>query len=440
MAYIVVLNPIILTSAPVVNGYKPGFLTVACVTALIAGLMTIVMGVVGKYPFAMAAGLGINAVVAFQLAPVIGYAGAMGVVVLEGIVTTILVLTGIRRKMMESIPDALKLAIGAGIGLFLAFIGLVDGGIIRGNAGSPPVGLGQGGSLFSWPQLVFVVTLAVTAILWLKKKPGAIIIGILVGTVLAFAVEAFAHLGAASAKNPGGWMLNVPSFAGKKVLVSPDFSVMGHFSLSGAFGAGAVLGVLFVFSLMLADFFDTMGTVVAVGSEGKLLDKDRNLPGVGRVLGVDSVSAAVGGLAGVSSNTTYVESSAGVAEGARTGLASVVTGLLFLVAVVLTPLTQVVPSEAAAPVLVVVGYLMIVQVLDIPWREAEVAIPAFLGMIIMPLTYSITNGIGAAFVFYAVLMTAKGRAREVTPLLWLTAVLFVVYFAFVPIKSALGLG
>jgi AGZA family xanthine/uracil permease-like MFS transporter len=435
MAYIVVLNPIILTSAPNVAGYKPSFFAISGVTALIAGLMTLIMGVVGRYPFALAAGLGINAVVAFQLAPRIGYAGAMGVIVLEGIVITLLVLTGIRERLFNAIPLPLKQAIGVGIGLFLAFIGFVDGGLVVGNAGAPPVSLGVRGSLATWPHLVFVVSLFLTGILVIRRVKGAIIIGILASTVLAFIIQAVAKLGTTGGPTPDprGWQLNVPSFSGKTVKV--DLSSFGHFSLGGAFHAGVVIGVLFIFTLMLADFFDTMGTVVAVGGEAGLVTPDGQLPGMRNVLLVDSVAAAAGGLGGVSSNTTFVESAAGVGEGARTGLASVVTGLLFLVTVLLSPIAQYVPSEAAAPVLVVVGFLLMTQVRDIPWDDWDIAFPAFLGIVVMPFTFSITNGIGAAFVSYVLIKLTRGRARDVSALLWVTAILFVVYFAIEPIKT-----
>jgi AGZA family xanthine/uracil permease-like MFS transporter len=441
MAYIVVLNPIILTGALVgQGGYVPKFAAIAATTALVAGVMTMLMGVVGRYPFALAAGLGINGVVAFQLAPQIGYVGAMGVVVLEGIVITILVLTGVRELLFNAIPLALKQAIGVGIGLFLAFIGFVDGGLVSGNKGGAPVVLGVRGSLATWPHLIFVVSLFVTAVLVVRRVRGAILIGIITSTVLAVIVQAVAKLGAVggpsaghAAPDPRGWALTVPSLTGKSATI--DFSSVGHFSLPGTFHAGVILGILFVFTLMLADFFDTMGTVVAVGGEAGQLTPDGKLPGIRNVLLIDSVAAAAGGAGGVSSNTTFIESAAGVGEGARTGLASVVTGLLFLLAIFLSPLTQIVPSEAAAPVLVIVGFLLMTQVKDIPWDDWDIALPAFLAIVVMPFTFSITNGIGAGFIAYVLLKVTGGRSRDVHPLLWVTAVLFVIYFAIEPIKT-----
>jgi adenine/guanine/hypoxanthine permease len=219
-------------------------------------------------------------------------------------------------------------------------------------------------------------------------------------------------------------------------VASPDLSIIGKFSLFGGFERiGVLAALLIVFSIMIADFFDTVGTVTAVGAEGGLLDEDRNLPRSQPVLLVDSLAAAAGGAGSVSSNTTYVESAAGVADGARTGLASVVTGLLFLVAMFFSPLVQVVPSEAAAPVLVIVGALMITQVRDLVWDDLSLVIPAFLTIALMPFTYSITNGIGAGVVTYVLLRIASGRRRDVHALMWVIAVLFVVYFALEPLQQ-----
>jgi adenine/guanine/hypoxanthine permease len=220
---------------------------------------------------------------------------------------------------------------------------------------------------------------------------------------------------------------------------TPDFSLVGEFNLLGSFQAIGVVSVfLLVFTLMLADFFDTMGTMVAVGAEAGLLDEDGNPPNTRRILVVDSLAAAAGGAAGVSSNTAYIESASGVGEGARTGLASVVTGALFLVATFLSPLVAVVPYEAATPALVVVGFLMMQQVVGIDWADLEIAFPAFLTIVLMPFTYSITAGIGAGFVSYVLLKVVRGKAGVVHPLLWVVAGLFVVYFAIDPLRDLLG--
>jgi adenine/guanine/hypoxanthine permease len=443
MAYIVVLNPIILSSAKDVNGASLDFAQLTTVTALVAAVMTLLMGIVGRYPFAIAAGLGLNGVVAFQLASVMSWPAAMGVVVLEGIVITILVLTGFRAAVFEAIPLPLKQAISVGIGLFIALIGFVDAGFVRRTeAGPVPVGLGIGGRLLGWPTVVFAVGLLLTAVLVARRVRGAILIGIVGSTIFAMIVQAIFDVapafGADGTVNPRGWQLNVPEFPGD-VFAAPDFGLLGEFSLGGSFAkVGVIAALLFIFTLMLADFFDTMGTVVGVGGEAGLLDEDGRLPGVQPVLLVDSLAAVAGGMASSSSNTSYIESAAGVADGARTGLANVVTGALFLVALFLAPLISIVPYEAAAPALVVVGFLLMTQVKAIPWDDYDIAIPAFLTIVLMPFTYSITNGIGAGFISYAVIKVARGRARDVHPLLWVIAALFVVYFAIDLVERALG--
>jgi adenine/guanine/hypoxanthine permease len=417
MAYIIVLNPLILGSAQDVDGQRLDLGALTTSTALVAFTMTLLMGVVGRYPFAIAAGLGLNAVVAFQLAAQMTWPAAMGVVVLEGLIITLLVLTGLRQWVMDVIPLALKQAISVGIGLFIAFIGLVDAGIVRRIPDAAnttvPVQLGVGSRLIGWPTVVFVVGLLLTFVLYARRVRGAILIGIVVTAAFAILLNAIVDVGpridAAGNVNPAGWALTVPSFP-DSLVGSPDFSLLGAFSLGGSFAqVGVIVAVLFVFTIMLSDFFDTMGTIIGVANEGGLLDKDGRLPGVGPVLLVDSLAAAAGGAASCSSNTTYIESAAGVGEGARTGLASVVTALLFLVALFLTPLVEVVPLEAAAPALVVVGFLLMTQVAQIPWDDLEVAIPAFLTIVLMPFTFSITNGIGAGFIAYVVTKTARGN-------------------------------
>jgi AGZA family xanthine/uracil permease-like MFS transporter len=441
MAYIVILNPIILTTIDTGNG--PGvdvagnalsFASIAAVTALIAGVMTILMGVVGRYPFALATGLGINAVVAVYAATQLSWPEIMGLVVLEGLLITVLVLTGFRKAVFEAIPPQLKTAIAVGIGFFLTIIGLADAGVIR--QGSPLITFGVGGQLAGWPLLVFVVGLLLMAVLVVRKVRGALLIGIVATTALAIVVEAIADVGArVGAENPRGWALQVPELP-DDVVSSPDLSLLGNFSLFGGFERiGIISALLIVFSIMIADFFDTVGTVTAVGAEGDMLDEKRNLPKSQPVLLVDSLAAAAGGAGSVSSNTTYIESTAGVADGARTGLASVVTGVLFLVAMLFTPLVEMVPSEAAAPALVIVGALMITQIRNLTWDDMSLVIPAFLTIALMPFTYSITNGIGAGVVSYVLLQVAVGRRRVIHPLMWVIAVVFVVYFALEPIQQ-----
>ena len=259
--------------------------------------------------------------------------------------------------------------------------------------------------------------------------------------MLAVLIEALAHVGPTvngNKVNPTGWSLNVPALPDKIVGV-PDFGLVGQFSLFGAFAqVGVVSSVLFVFTLMLADFFDTMGTMTAIGAEAGLLDEDGVPPNSRRILVVDSLAAAAGGAASVSSNTSFIESASGVGEGARTGLASVVTGLLFLAATVLAPLVAVIPNEAAVPALVLVGFLMMQQVKDISWDDVDIALPAFLTIVLMPFTYSISVGIGAGFLVYVLIKIVRGRAALVHPLLWVVSALFLVYFFIEPVRRLLG--
>ncbi|MBS5827144.1 MULTISPECIES: NCS2 family permease [Actinomycetaceae] len=437
MAYILVLNPIILSAAFPEDGSLT-IPTIAAATALVAGVMTILMGLVANYPMALAAGMGLNAMVAFTLVLGSGltFQEAMGLIVWEGILITILVLTGFREAVFNAVPNQLKVAISVGIGLFIAFVGLINAGIIR--PGGTPVQLGIDGSLAGWPALVFVVGLLLTIVLYVRKVRGAILIGIISSTVLAVIIQAIVAIGPKSDENPTGWGVTVPELSGSPVSL-PDFSSLGAFDLFGAFGKlGPLAVVLLIFSLMLADFFDTMGTMVAIGAEGDLLDENGTPPRSRQILVIDSLAAIAGGLAGTSSNTSYVESSAGVGEGARTGLASVVTGILFLLSIFLAPVVELVPTEAASTALVFVGFLMMTQVLDIEWKRPEIAIPAFLTIAFMPFAYSISVGIGTGFITYVIAAVAVGKAKQVKPLMWIVSVLFAVYFVLGPIQAALG--
>jgi AGZA family xanthine/uracil permease-like MFS transporter len=431
MAYIVVLNPIILSSGKDMNGHVLSMPQLITATALIAAIMTLIMGVGGNVPLAIAAGLGLDGVVAFQIAPQMTWPDAMGLVVLEGLGIVVLVATGARQAIMDAIPLPLKQAIGVGIGLFIAFIGLVDAGFV-GAAQGTPVQLGRTGQLAGWPVVVFVVGLALTTVLLVKRVKGALLISIITATVLAIVLNSVFDLPSKA------WSLNVPAVP-SGVVGKPDFGLFGHFSIGGGFAhAGVVTALVFAFTLILSDFFDAMGTIIGVSDQAGLLDERGRLPGIGRILFIDGLAAVAGGAGGASSNTCFIESASGVGEGARTGLANVVTGALFVVALFLTPLATVVPSEAATPALVAVGFLMMTQVKDIPWDDYTVAIPAFLTIVLMPFTYSITNGIGAGFIAFVVLRTATGRVREIKPLLWLVALFFLAYFCLNPIEAALG--
>lgn len=450
MAYIVVLNPLIIgTQTDATGAFLGGGdigsakIKVAAATALVAGVMTIVMGLVANFPLALATGLGLNAFVAFGIAklPQMTWADAMGLVVLEGIIITGLVLTGFRTAVLRAVPTPLKTAISVGIGLFITIVGLVDAGFVR-KAPATPLELGVGGFLTGWPLLVFVVGLAAIIAMIVLKVKGAILWGIVGGTVLAIALEAIFKVGSqtdakGAVVNPTGWGLNVPTLP-EQVVAVPDFGLLGHVSLFGAIGKiGIIAVVLLVFTLMLADFFDTMGTMVAIGAEAGLLDEDGNPAGYERILLVDSVAAIAGGVGSVSSNTAYIESASGVGEGARTGLASVVTGALFLLATFFSPVVAIVPYEAATPALVVVGFLMMQQVKGIDWDDLEIAIPAFLTIVLMPFSYSITAGIGAGFVTFVFIKVIRGKSAQIHALMWVVAVLFVLYFGIDPIKSLL---
>ena len=394
--------------------------------------MTIAMGVVANYPFAIAAGLGLNAVVAFQLVGADGltYPEAMGVVVTEGLIITVLVVTGFREAVLEAIPNDLKKAIGAGIGLFIAIIGFAGSGVIEPGPGGGAAVLGRAD--LSSPRVgVFFIGLLLTVVLVALRVKGALLISILATTVIAIVANA---IGGGTLWGETG-IARLPT----QIVALPDFSLIGDFSFGYLGKLGLLAAVLAVFTLLLADFFDTMGTAIGLGREGRFLDDDGRLPGMQRVLLVDSIAAAVGGATSSSSNTTYIESASGIAEGGRTGLASVVTGVLFLLAIFFSPIASVIPSEATAPVLIVVGFLMLSVTREIPWDDYAIAIPAFLTLVVMPFTYSITDGIGAGFVTYVLLKYVTGRGREVHWMLLLSAILFVIYFAIEPIEAALGI-
>jgi AGZA family xanthine/uracil permease-like MFS transporter len=363
---------------------------------------------------------------------------AMGLVVLEGLLICVLVATGLREAIMNAIPQAIKQAISVGIGLFIAFIGFIDAGfasrIPDAARTTVPVQLGGSGTLTGWPVLVFCLGVLLTVALVARRVKGAILISIVAMTVVAVVVNAVADVPAAA------WGLTVPKVP-HHVVATPDFGLVGHFSLFGGFSAaGVVTASLFVFTLVLSDFFDAMGTIVGISNEAGLLDERGRVPNIGRVLFIDGAAAVAGGAASCSSNTAYVESAAGVGEGARTGLASVVTGALFAVALFLAPLAAVVPSQAAAPALVAVGFLLMAQVRNIDWTQYDIGIPAFLTIAVMPFTYSITNGIGAGFLSYVAIKAVLGRWREVHPLVWGVSVCFVAYFAIDPLQQLLGAG
>jgi AGZA family xanthine/uracil permease-like MFS transporter len=422
MAYIIFVNPAVLAfeGVPGLEGRGLPFAATLTATCLAAGLLSIAMGLVSNYPLALAPGMGLNAVVAFELVAGRGlsWPQAMTVVLLEGLIITVLVITGFRQAVMELVPLALKRAIGVGIGLFIAFIGLVNAGFVVKPPASPlPVALGDLGAM---PVAVFVFGFVLAAWLLARRTPGALLASIAAATVLAVVLNL--TLGGGQAF--GATAARLPEALAQR----PDFSTFGRVDFGFVAALGLAAAALVTFSLMLSDFFDTMGTVIAVGGRAGFLDELGRLPGVDRVLLVDSLGAAFGGYANASSNTTYIESAAGVAEGGRTGLTAVTTGLLFLVAMWFSPLAAVVPPQATAPALVIVGFHMMGLAREIAWDDYEDALPAFVTAIVMPFTWSITNGIGAGFVTYGAIRLLTGRARGVPRLLWLVCAAFVAYF------------
>ncbi|MFJ4224372.1 NCS2 family permease [Microbacterium sp. NPDC089695] len=441
MAYIVILNPIILSGSADVDGTMLDFSAVGAATALTAGIMTIVFGVVTRLPFGFAAGLGINAFVAFSVVGQVTWPEAMALVMINGVVIVLLAVTGLRKMIFDAVPFQLKIAITVGIGLFIAFIGFVNSGFVTATlAASPPVGLGVGGSVATVPTVLFIVTLIVTGILVARKVKGGLLIGLVSGTVLAVIVEAIWHLGAAADGNAGGWGLTVPALSGAPFGL-PDLSLVGAvdfgFDLSKV---SLVAIVMIVFTLVFSNFFDAMGTMTGLAKEADLADEKGDFPRIKSALVVEGVGAIVGGGTSSSSSTVFIESGAGIGEGARTGFANVVTGALFLLAMFLTPLTSIVPTEIAAAALVIVGAMMMAQIKYIDLTDFGVLLPVFLTVTVMPLTYSIANGIGAGFVSWVLVQALSGKAKTISPLLWIVAAGFVLFFARGPIEALFGVG
>jgi adenine/guanine/hypoxanthine permease len=422
MAYIIFVNPSILGFAGIsgLEGKGLPFGATLTVTCLTAGLLSIAMGLYTNYPLAMAPGMGLNAFAAFDLVAHRGltWPQAMTVVFLEGLIILVLVLTRFREALMDAVPMTLKRAISLGIGLFIAFIGFFTSGFVVKASGPVPVALGP---LRSLPIAVFVIGFLLTLALMALRARGALLLGILGTTVIAIVLNTLVAGGQAFA-TPGAAQLP------QAIVQLPDFSTFGRLDFSLFARLGTLAAGLAIFSMMLSDFFDTMGTVIGVGEKAGFVDRDGRMPRLGRVLLVDAVGAVVGGWANASSNTTYVESAAGVAEGGRTGLTAVVVGVLFLLAMWFAPLASVIPAQATAPALILVGYFMMTVAREIVWDDAEEALPAFVTMLVMPFTWSITNGIGAGFIAHVVIKVVTGHARQVHWMLYLTCLAFAVYF------------
>ncbi|MEE6389128.1 MULTISPECIES: NCS2 family permease [Microbacterium] len=447
MAYIVILNPIILSGKPDVAGDMLDFNAVGAATALTAGVMTILFGVVTRLPFGFAAGLGINAFVAFSVVGQVTWPEAMALVMINGVVIVLLAATGLRKAIFDAVPFQLKIAITVGIGLFIAFIGFVNSGFVTATgASSPPVGLGVNGSVATVPSLLFVITLLLTGILVALRIKGGMLIGLIGGTVLAVIVEAIWHIGArgvddeGNVVNPGGWGLTVPALNGSPVSV-PDLSLIGAVDFSFDLGKVSLVAlVMIVFTLLFTNFFDAMGTMTGLAKEANLADDNGDFPRIKSALVVEGVGAIAGGATSSSSSTVFIESGAGIGEGARTGLANVVTGIVFLIAMFLTPLTSIVPTEIAAAALIIVGAMMMAQIRHIDFSDFRVLLPVFLTVSVMPLTYSIANGIGAGFVSWVLIHAFSGKAKTISPLLWVVGAGFLIFFARGPIEALFGVG
>jgi adenine/guanine/hypoxanthine permease len=433
MSYIIFLNPAILGLGG--DGLPlPGALTSTC---LVAGVMTIIMGVYTNRAYAIAPGLGINAIVAFSLVlgAGLGFPEAMGIIVMEGALVTILVLVGMREKIMRAIPLELKKAIAIGIGLFIAFIGLYDSGLVVQGEGIP-VTLAR---FTTWPVLVTLFGLTVTLALRARGFRGDLLVGIIATTILATLINWGTDYKAFTAPGVARW----PS----DIVNSPDFSLVGNISFDSFATLGIVATLAWIFSLFLADFFDTMGTLVGVGKQAGYLTKDGELPEIRKPLLVDSVAAMAGGAASASSATTYIESGAGVGAGGRTGWVAVVCGALFFPFMFIAPLIGMVPLQATAPALIIVGYLMMTALSEaeeraepsqhtvaerklagIDFSDLALGFSAAITILVMPFTFSITNGIGFGFISYVVIRIAQGEWRRVHPLLFAVAGGFILYF------------
>ncbi|MFJ9059408.1 NCS2 family permease [Streptomyces sp. NPDC102409] len=429
MAYILLLNPLILGGKDV-DGQFLGQSGLITATALAAAATTLLMGFVGKVPLALAAGLSVSGVLASQVAPAMTWQQAMGMCVIYGVIICLLVVTGLREMIMNAIPLALKHGITIGIGLFIALIGLVKAGFVHQGAATP-LSLGPTGELTGWPVLIFALTLLLIFMLQARNVPGAILIGIVVGTVVAIVVNAVGDI------DPKSWSSGPPELSGSAVS-SPDFSLFGDVEFGGWGDVGVMTVGMIVFTLVLAGFFDAMATIIGVGTEANLADDKGRMPGLSKALFIDGAGGAIGGVAGGSGQTVFVESATGVGEGARTGLASVVTGLFFAACLFFTPLTAIVPAEVAAAALVVIGAMMMQNARHVDWSDRSVAVPVFLTVVLMPFTYTITTGVAAGVISYTAIKLAQGRAREVGVFMWVLTLVFFVYFALHPIESWLG--
>ncbi|MFD8220813.1 NCS2 family permease [Streptomyces sp. NPDC059697] len=429
MAYILLLNPLLLSGKDAA-GHTLGQNALITATAFAAAFSTLLMGFFGKVPLALAAGLSVSGVLSSQVAPQMTWPQAMGMCVIYGVVIMLLVVTGLREMIMNAIPLALKHAITMGIGLFVALIGFYKAGFVH-QGKSTPVTLGPAGELAGWPVLLFAATLLAIFMLQARGIPGAILIGIVGGTVLAVILNALGVIA------PKQWASGAPELHGSAVSM-PDFSLFGKVEFGGWSDVGVMTVGMIVFTLVLAGFFDAMATIIGVGTEAGLADAQGRMPGLSKALFIDGAGGAVGGVAGASGQTVFVESATGVGEGARTGLSSVVTGLFFAACLFFTPLTAIVPGEVAAAALVVIGAMMMMNARHVDWADRATAIPVFLTVVVMPFTYSITAGVAAGVLSYVAIKIAQGKAREIGAFMWGLTAIFLVFFALNPIESWMG--
>ncbi|QTE01776.1 NCS2 family permease [Streptomyces cyanogenus] len=428
MAYILLLNPLILSGKDAA-GDTLGQKALITATAFAAAFTTLLMGFVGRVPLALAAGLSVSGVLSSQVAPAMTWPQAMGMCVMYGVVIMLLVVTGLREMIMNAIPLALKHGITMGIGLFIALIGFYKSGFVH-QGKATPVTLGPAGELTGWPVLLFAGTLLLIFMLQARNVPGAILIGIVSGTAVA------AVLNGLGVVAPGQWANGAPELHG--AVSMPDFSLFGHVEFGGWGTVGAMTVGMIVFTLVLAGFFDAMATIIGVGTEANLADDKGRMPGLSKALFIDGAGGAIGGVAGGSGQTVFIESATGVGEGARTGLASVVTGLFFAACLFFTPVTAIVPQEVASAALVVIGALMLMNARHVDWADRATAVPVFLTVVLMPFTYTITTGVAAGVISYVAIKAAQGKAREIGAFMWGLTVVFLVYFALHPIEGWLG--
>jgi AGZA family xanthine/uracil permease-like MFS transporter len=422
MAYILFVNPSVLGGITDSAGVTLNPAALLTVTALAAAIASIAMGIFGNVPFALAAGLGLNAFVAFGLVATRGltWPNAMGVIVVEGLLIALLVIIGLRERIMLAFPDGLRRAIGAGIGAFIAIIGLVNAGLVL----HPEEGtiLAIAPDVVTWKLGIFFLGLIIGAVLLARRMRGALLISIVVATIAAIILN--------NAMNGEIWQFGVADIPSTWV-ATPDFSLVGAVSFDFVGTLGALTALAVVVAVMLSDFFDTIGTAVALGRKAELVDESTGaMPRLRRILLIDGLAAALGGATSSSSNTTYIESASGIEEGGRTGLTAITTGVLFAVAMLLAPIAGVIPAEATAPALVIVGALMLGQAAAIDWNDIGISLPAVLTILGMPFTYSITNGVGFGIIAYVVIAVLRGQGTKVHPLLYGCAALFAWYFVY----------